>query len=260
MGGEPVYSADYPGPLTEALSRRYGGIFAFLQGAAGNLWSIDTREKKSGLSEDYIGPQHALTMGAALADKAGQAFESGRVDTQNKVSVAGEMLPLAQRRPTIGQVALAKWYLEKAPIDIDQQEFTQRIYGHDYTFFNNAPDAQKWFARETIGMWEWQRRVGTRELYEDVEVQVIVIGATAFVGLPGEIFTEFGLQIKAASPFLETFVVELANGWHGYIPTQEAFIHGGYEARLGFTSRLVPEAGDRMVAAALRLLKEMKAA
>ena len=109
-------------------------------------------------------------------------------------------------------------------------------------------------------MWEWQRRVGTRELYEDVEVQVIVIGATAFVGLPGEIFTEFGLQIKAASPFLETFVVELANGWHGYIPTQEAFIHGGYEARLGFTSRLVPEAGDRMVAAALRLLKEMKAA
>jgi hypothetical protein len=35
MGGEPVYSADYAGPLTEALARHFGGTFAFLQGAAG---------------------------------------------------------------------------------------------------------------------------------------------------------------------------------------------------------------------------------
>jgi hypothetical protein len=79
-----------------------------------------------------------------------------------------------------------------------------------------------------------------------------------FVGYPGEIFTEFGLQTKAKSPFSETFVVELANGWHGYIATQEAFQHGGYETRFGYTSRLVPEAGDWMVETALQLLTDLQ--
>ncbi len=159
------------------------------------------------------------------------------------------------------QAALARWYLEEAPESLDQQEFTRRIYGHDYTFFANDPVVQEWFARETIGMWEWQRRAGTRELLEEVEVQVITIGEAdegglAFVGYPCELFTEFGLQTKAQSPFAETFVVELANGWHGYVPTQEAFAHGGYEARLGYTSRLAPETGDRLVETALNLLRQ----
>jgi len=52
-------------------------------------------------------------------------------------------------------------------------------------------------------------------------------------------------------------VVELANGWHGYVPTREAFAHGGYEARLGYQSRLVPEAGNLMCETALRLLTRL---
>jgi hypothetical protein len=126
-----------------------------------------------------------------------------------------------------------------------------RFYGHDYTFYNNDAAVQEWFARETIGM----RRTSLRQPEEAVEIQVIRLGDCAFVGLPSEVFTEFGLQIKAESPFEETFIVELANGWHGYIPTRTAFEHGGYETRLGYTSRLVPEAGERMVRAALEQLK-----
>jgi hypothetical protein len=166
-------------------------------------------------------------------------------------------LHIPQRRPTREQVELAKWYLEEAPKDLDQQEFTRRIYGHDYTFYENDAMVQEWFARETIGMWEWQRRVGTRELIEDVEIQAIAVGDVAFVGYPAEYFTEFGLRTKVKSPFAETFVVELANGWHGYVPTQEAFAHGGYEPRLGYQSRLVPEAGDRMCDTALGLLAQV---
>jgi neutral ceramidase len=254
MGGEPVYSADYAGPLTELLTKEYGGIFGFLQGAAGNLWSIDTRQFATVLAKDFVGPEHAIRMGKALADKSQEALATGCGAQGERIAMARTVLSIPQRRVTREQVELAQWYLEKAPKDLDQQEFTRRIYGHDYTFYNNDPVVQEWFARETIGMWEWQRRMGTRELFEPVEVQVMAVGDIAFVGLPGEIFTEFGLQIKARSPFPETFVTELANGWHGYIPTQEAFQHGGYEARLGFTSRLVPDAGERMVNTALELL------
>ena len=45
-----------------------------------------------------------------------------------------------------------------------------------------------------------------------VEVQVIALGnEIAWVSLPGEIFVELGLNIKAASPFKQTFIAELAN-------------------------------------------------
>jgi neutral ceramidase len=254
MGGEPVYSADYAGALTEALSKRYGGVFGFLQGAAGNLWAMDTSKFMGQLDRDYMGPEHNLRMGTALAEKTVRALETGQPVPDGRVSTARKVLSIPQRRVTRAQVELAQGYLEHPQPGLDQREFTRQIYGHDFTFFNNDPVVQQWFARETIGMWEWQRRTGTPELCEAVEVQVMVLGDIAFVGLPGEIFTEFGLQVKAQSPFRETFVVELANGWHGYIPTREAFEHGGYEPRLGYTSRLIPEAGERMVSVALELL------
>lgn len=256
MGGEAVFSADYAGPLTEALSRQLGGIFAFLQGAAGNLWAIDTSREQAELAHDFVGPDHALKMGEALAQKAVEALADAH-PVSSSLRIAREILPIPQRRVTRKQVELAQWYLEKAPVDLDQQEFTRQIYGHDYTFYGNDAVVQEWFARETIGMWEWQRRSGVREIIEEVEIQVLRLGDAVLVGLPGEVFTEFGLEIKARSPFRETFIVELANGWHGYIPTRAAFAHGGYEPRFGYTSRLVPEAGERMVEAALRLLHSL---
>jgi hypothetical protein len=254
MGQEPVYSADFPGPLTRELSTRFGGTFAFLLGACGNLWSVDTSVERP---YREFGSAHAERMARALADKAEEGVATGRGVAGDRVKVARRLLPIPQRRPTREQVELAKWYLEQAPDDVDQMDFTRRIYGHDYTFFHNSPGIQEWFARETIGMWEWQRRVGTRELIEAVEIQVIAIGDVAFVGYPAEYFTEFGLRTKAQSPFPTTFVAELANGWHGYVPTLEAFDHGGYEPRLGYQSRLVPGAGDIMCDAALDLLQEL---
>ncbi|MEN6544886.1 MAG: hypothetical protein ABFE07_02500, partial [Armatimonadia bacterium] len=49
------------------------------------------------------------------------------------------------------------------------------------------------------------------------------------VGVPGEVLTEIGLQIKQRSPFAHTMVVSLANGCIGYLPTDDAVDEGGYE-------------------------------
>ena len=227
---DPIYSADYPGPLVEALSRRHGGVFGFLQGATGNLSPYDTRAAEGFMRES--GPEHARRMGEALAEKVDEALATGYWLTDVRAQAARRLLRIPQRRATREVVKLAQWYLENAPKDIDQDEFTRRMTGHDHTFYSNTPKVNEWFCREAIGMWEWQRRVGTRELIEDVEIQAIAVGDVAFVGYPAEYFTELGLETKAASPFRETFVVELANGWHGYVPTREAFSHGGYETRL----------------------------
>ena len=254
MGSEPVYSADYPGPLVGMLEDRFGGTFAFLQGASGNLWAHDMSVANPSLRG---GPDHATRMAGDLAAKAADAVGDGRELVAPRVGVKREILRIPQRRPTAEQVALAKWYLEEAPDDVDSDEFTRKLTGHAYTFYGNGAFIDGWFSREIIGMWEWQRRTGTRELIEEVEIQVISVGDVAFVGYPAEYFTEFGLKTKMNSPFANTFVVELANGWHGYVPTVEAFDHGGYEPRLGYQSRLVPEAGDAMCDAGIALLRQL---
>jgi neutral ceramidase len=263
---QPLYSSDYPGPLTEQLAGKHGGIFAFLQGCAGNVWQVDQSVKPP---KSYWGPEYTRKMGHALADKAEEALAGGRTVADPHVRMAREILRIPQRRPTREQVELAKWFLEERPDDLDLREYHYRMYGHEHTFWRDwsevdQPEPRKWvlwqedwFARGMIGMWEWQRRVGTRELVEDVEVQVVALGDVAFVGYPAEYFVEFGLRTKAGSPFQNTFVAELANGWHGYVPTGEAFAHGGYEARFGDASRLVPEAGDAMCEAGLRLLRQL---
>jgi hypothetical protein len=86
-------------------------------------------------------------------------------------------------------------------------------------------------------------------------VQVIALGdQLAWVGLPGEIFTEHGLAIKTASPFRYTVVSELANGSVGYVPNRKAYPEGAYEAE---SARCGPGSGEMMVDAAVRMLIDL---
>ena len=55
-------------------------------------------------------------------------------------------------------------------------------------------------------------------------------------------------------PFRHALVVGGANGMLGYLPTREAFRHGGYETTLGPPSRMAPETGDRLADEAIRLI------
>ena len=90
----------------------------------------------------------------------------------------------------------------------------------------------------------------------EVEVQTIALGGDiALVALPGEIFVELGLAIKAASPFKHTLIAELANGSMGYVPTEKAYPQGNYEV---VSARGAPGSGERLVATAIKQLKELK--
>jgi neutral ceramidase len=108
-----------------------------------------------------------------------------------------------------------------------------------------------------LRMWAWQHSPQA-QLVEELEVQAVRFGEVAIVALPVELFTAIGEEIKRASPFRDTFIATLANGWHGYVPTREAFARGGYEPRFAYPSRLVEEAGDLLSGAAMGLLRGMK--
>jgi hypothetical protein len=264
----PDYSADYPGPLCEYLGQELGGIFGFLQGCAGNIWQMNmTRKREVTYVEN--GSEFTRKMGVGLAKKAIEALKNAHTVEGDRLRVARSVLPILQRRPTKEQIRLAKAFIERGERKINLQEHMEAIYGHKFTFFSDLSHIQEsdiqggilwqedWFARGLLGLWEAQRRADTREVIEEVEVMALAVGDVALVGYPVEYFCEYGLQTKERSPFRQTFVSELANGWHGYVPTREAFQYGGYEPRLGDASRLVEEAGDRMVETGLDLLRDL---
>jgi hypothetical protein len=88
----------------------------------------------------------------------------------------------------------------------------------------------------------------------DVEQTALSVGDTALVSFPGELFTEIGLGIRAASPFKRTYIVGLANGCIGYVPTRRAIAQGGYEVD---TRQLDDSAAEVIEEMSLALLREL---
>ena len=96
--------------------------------------------------------------------------------------------------------------------------------------------------------------------FSELYVQAIRIGNTCIYVLPGEMFVQSGLRIKAESPYENSIVVENSNSYCGYVPTENAFGENSdlYEASLCYHSCLVPEAGNLLTEKALELGEKLK--
>jgi hypothetical protein len=89
----------------------------------------------------------------------------------------------------------------------------------------------------------------------EAEILTFGIGDASIVALPGEIFVELGLAIKARSPFKNTLVMTLSNNSIGYIPNKEAFKYGAYEVEV---SMIAEGEGEKLVESSANQLEKMK--
>lgn len=87
----------------------------------------------------------------------------------------------------------------------------------------------------------------------ELNVCCVGFGDVAFVGLPGEPFTEIGREIKSRSPFKMTLPCCNTNGSEGYFVTDDALSEDGYESS---SSLFLPGVAGSMVDTALSALGE----
>lgn len=106
------------------------------------------------------------------------------------------------------------------------------------------------YAQRTLNAKDWPETV-------NIVLQTFRIGDLGIAAIPFETFTETGLEIKAKSPFKDTFTIELANGGYGYLPTPEQHELGGYETWLG-TNRVEKEATRKIVARVQELFSQLR--
>ncbi|MGH2459633.1 MAG: hypothetical protein ACRDIY_12290, partial [Chloroflexota bacterium] len=230
-GHEHAASADFCGYLTGTIARAkaVAGEVLFVNGAQGNIAPV---ERYSPDRREY-GYHRAEYIGTLIAAEALRVIELTEPRSDLRVWVTSEIVNLPMREIPAEQIAEARRALE------DPQ----------------TPTREKVYAQEVLLL----DRERQHSAVVPVEIQVLAVGDTAFVGVPFEMFVELGLEIKARSPFAHTFIIDLANGSEGYLPTLNAFKKGGYEVRLARGKKIVPEGGAMLVEAALRVLGDATA-
>jgi len=165
-----------------------------------------------------------------LADEAFRAY--GQIEYQNDVSLAAcaTELELGVRRPDEHRLNWARAALRE---DATPNKLTRpEIY---------ASEAQE-LARFPAKV--------------PVPLQAIRIGQLGIAAVPCEVFAETGLAVKAQSPLRPTFMIELANGYNGYLPTPEQHELGGYETWPARSSYLEVQAEPKIRAAVIGLLNQ----
>ena len=87
----------------------------------------------------------------------------------------------------------------------------------------------------------------------DTEVHIIRFADMAFATFPFELFLDYGNQIRARSPAEQTFLIQMACGSEGYLPTAKAEKGGHYSAFV--SSGIIGHAGgEQMVRETLKNL------
>jgi hypothetical protein len=232
-GDNWLYSSDYPGYLAECLARVADdtSVTVFFNGCCGNVNHLDYTERAQGRGypmTQRVG--YMLGVAACEAQKHATQIEGDRI------SLSSEKVPLKRLKISQDQHRWAQEVLRKA----QENPARGRVDG--------LPDehyAQIWL------------ELHSKQNEDDfAEVSALRIGDLGIVTLPGEMFCEFGLEIKKQSPAKHTLVIELANDAMGYFPTREAFDQGGYEPTTG-TTHYQSNAGEELTASALRQLNKL---
>ena len=89
---------------------------------------------------------------------------------------------------------------------------------------------------------------------DELPVTAVRIGPAAFVGIPGEPFTQIGVQLKANSPYAITLPCALTNGGEGYYPMAEDYAGKSYEA---ISSNFKAGTAEALVATGTELLHKL---
>jgi hypothetical protein len=99
-----------------------------------------------------------------------------------------------------------------------------------------------------------EQQAGTLKPYE-AELHILRIGDVAIATNPFELFTDFGIQMKARSPALQTFLIQLS-GPGTYLPSARAVAAGGYSAIVE-SNEVGPDGGQVLVERTLETINQL---
>ena len=229
-------SADYFGEFcrqVEARLARNGEtppLAILTNGTSGDINNIDFRNaRKRGEVFSQIRRVAGRIAEAALK-------VDGQIEHRDRLplAMAEREIDLAVRKPSAVELERAKELLAR-PDD------------------KGLPPLARYYAQQAVRLSRYPDTV-------KIKLQALRIGELGIAAIPCEVFAEIGLEIKRRSPLKPTFIIELANGYNGYLPTPEQHGLGGYETWAATSSYLETGASRKIATTVLELLGQVAGA
>lgn len=231
-------SADYFGYFSRYIEQKikatevepkFVGILS--NGTSGDINNINFQPKAGG--KRYARYEKMKEVASNVASKVHEAYANVKYENWVPLGALQRDITLKLRQPTDAMLK----HFEEA-LKLPEGKFislsTEKIYASRIAKLKDAP--------ESI----------------NASLQAIRIGDTGISAIPFETFVEIGLRLKAQAPFKNSFTIELANGWYGYLPTPEQHRLGGYETWLG-TNWVEIYASDRITSELLDMYQQLHA-
>ncbi|NLD88054.1 MAG: hypothetical protein GX633_07325 [Clostridiales bacterium] len=234
--GGTKFCSDYPGFMRRTLEgalkdERDGVKVVYFNGAQGDTNHVNR------FGNMTKGLAHSEHMGRAIAGAVLAVYSHTVPVVSDKVYFGQQNAMVYANRGTHQEIAAAKAFMrikdekgDKAAIDanlgIVSHPHAQRIL-----WLEHAPEILP--------------------LY----VTCVGFGDVAFIGIPGEPFTEIGRQIKKKSYFEMTIPCCNANGSEGYYPMKDTFEGGSYET---ISSRFKSGVAEVLIDTAIELTRKLK--
>lgn len=220
-----------------------GSMAMFLNGAEGDIGPGHSSELSAiGVIVPGRTFERAAELGAKLADCVLAALPQITTDREPEIHAITTTVNLPRKQlpsPDAAQHAFEMASAKLAAVaPADSTAFREASSNHLYASITNYYSA---------------KAVSEATPCVQIELQGIRIGDTAWIAAPAEVFVEIGLRLKQAIS-QPTFLVAVANGYIGYLPTRSAFAVCGYEV---VASPVGPDAEDHFLNCASFLANQL---
>jgi len=264
-----LLSADYWHELRNEIVKTYDGIYILGQCAGGGdlaphqLHYKKAQERRfrlkygAGTERQNQRKDIAQRIAAAFDEVYSWAVKDIRTDL--KVKHITESLPLSKRTITAGEYEFCKKQvkdLEGEPFSYDKTNPTAALY------HNTQLNTMRALYLRVMERYEKQKP--SPKLL--AETHAVSIGGVSFATNVFELYSDYMHRIQARSPFIQTFVVQLAansgasGDWsyipNSYLPTQRAVEGKGYGSTV-LEGMVSPAGGQELVEGTLKMLDKL---
>ena len=232
----PTLSADFPGPARKIIEKNVGGTVLFLQGCGGNI------NPQVGIGYEKDCSEEVYRVGTALGAEVVRValglrtnkFQEERVLLNNVPNILFKPWQERTDHPEVTLGAshqVAPFSFVQLPTKVEAIELAE--HWESEISAREKRGAQTWEIRVAKKMKLWADSVVAATEHAnptcDFEAHAFRIGDVAIVGLNVEAFFETGLEIKANSPWPDTFVLGYTDGTIMYLPRAQDYPKSGWK-------------------------------
>jgi hypothetical protein len=252
-------SADYWGPTRSEIRRKLRkNVYVLpLCGAAGDLAPIDlvryskTNRQKlldwGGQSKEVLRNFDMTQICQGIGARISEAVVRGCDTAENEI----EFSPVFQHEILSMELPIRQVSEEEYRQAQKQVEIIHHTFSAEHPM--QMKDLVQAFEPQGVILRYRQQRQSPVFAFQ---CHILRLGNVAIATNPFELYHEYALRIKARAEAEQVFVVQLANGCGGYLPTRAAVAGGSYSSKPASTV-CGPDGGDALVEKTLDVLKSL---